>query len=256
MPLMRAVRYILSIPSNLNMIIGSSLGYFYFSGLTLFALEFVKGHYQASQAEAEFVLFLLVIASIVGTVIGGRLTDSMLRRGSLKARVWVPSVCYIGAAVFLIPAFVSTQIFGSAIWFVMIGAALLAAANPPIQAARLDIMPAELWGRAESTRTFIRSLAQAIAPVLFGGLTSLIAGFYPKQSPIGTHVSATTVNQSHGLEITFLIMLVTLVAAGILMAKARLTYASDVATAAASEQEIQARQQSARVVPAPAVRPA
>lgn len=238
--LVPAVRYILSIPSNLKMIIGSSMGYFYFAGLTTFALEFVKGHYHASQAEAELVLALLVVASIVGTLVGGRLTDQMLRRGSLKARVWVPALCYIGAAVSLIPAFVETKIFGSAIWFVMIGAALLSAANPPIQAARLDIMPAGLWGRAESTRTFIRSLIQALAPLIFGGLTELIAGFYPKVSPIGTHAHAATPPTAHGLEITFLILLGTLVAAGILLARARVTYPSDVATAEASEDWLRA----------------
>lgn len=236
MPLFRAVRYILSIPSNLMMIVGSSLGYFYFAGLTTFGLEFVKGHYAASQAEAELVLALLVIASIVGTLIGGRVTDRMLKGGALNARVWIPAICYIGAALFLIPGFVETSI-GSAIWFVMIGAALLAAANPPVQAARLDIMPAGLWGRAESTRTFVRSLIQALAPLVFGGLTSLIAGFYPRQSPIGTHAGPATAPQAHGLQITFLIMLVSLVGAGVLLVRARLTYESDVATAAASEEQ-------------------
>lgn len=236
MPLVRAVRYILSIPSNLMMIIGSSLGYFYFAGLTTFALEFVKGHYKADQAEAELVLALLVIASIIGTLAGGRVTDLMLRRGLLKARVWVPAGCYIAAAAFMIPAFVQTKIFGSAIWLVMVGAALLSAANPPVQAARLDIMPAGLWGRAESTRTFIRSLIQALAPLIFGGLTELIAGFFPKQSPIGTHATPAPTPTAHGLEITFLILLGTLVAAGVLLARARVTYASDVATAAASEE--------------------
>ena len=59
------------------------------------------------------------------------------------------------------------------------GAAFLAAANPPIQAARLDIMPAGLWGRAESTRTLIRSLIQALAPLVFGGLAAAVHGFLP-----------------------------------------------------------------------------
>jgi MFS family permease len=184
-------------------------------------------------------LALLVIASIIGTLVGGRLTDVMLRRGSLRARVWFPAGCYIGAAVFLIPGFVEKHI-GSALWFVMIGAALLAAANPPIQAARLDIMPAGLWGRAESVRTFIRSVIQALAPLVFGGIAQLITGFFPSQSPIGTHVRPPSVHEANGFEITFLIMLVSLIAAGILLARARLTYASDVATAAASEESAKA----------------
>jgi MFS family permease len=253
LPLLRAVRYILSIPSNLMMIIGSSFGYFYFAGLTTFALLFVKGHYNASQAEAELVLALLVIASIIGTLVGGRMTDLMVRRGSLTARVWVPAVCYIAAAVFLVPGFVETSI-GSAVWLVMIGAALLAAANPPIQAARLDIMPAGLWGRAESTRTFIRSVIQALAPLVFGGLAQLIAGFFPSQAPIGTHPHRPSASTANGLEITFLIMLASLIAAGILLARARLTYASDVATAAASEERDRARG-SARAAAVAAVRP-
>jgi MFS family permease len=235
------------------MILGSSLGYFYFAGLTSFALLFVRGHYKAGQAEAELVLALLVIASIIGTLVGGRLTDLMLRRGSLKARVWVPAVCYIGAALFLIPGFVESSI-SSALWLVMIGAALLAAANPPVQAARLDIMPAGLWGRAESTRTFIRSVIQALAPLVFGGLAQLFTGFFPTQAPIGTHPLPPSVHEANGFQITFLIMLVTLIAAGVLMARARATYASDVATAAASEERARTAG-SQRVSPAATPQP-
>ncbi len=33
------------IPSNVMMILGSSLGYFYFAGLSTFAVQFVVGHY-------------------------------------------------------------------------------------------------------------------------------------------------------------------------------------------------------------------
>jgi hypothetical protein len=244
--IVRAIRYILSIPSNFLMIIGSSLGYFYFAGLQTFALLFVKGHYHASQATAELVLALLVVGAVVGTLVGGRVSDVMLERGKLTARVLVPAVCYLGAVAFLIPGFVSTKLT-PALWFDVAGAALISAANPPIQAARLDIMPAGLWGRAESTRTFIRSLAQAIAPLLFGGVASLIAGFVPHQAPIGTHPSAPSSSAATGLEITFLIMLVSLAAAGVLIAKARATYASDVATAAAS-------QDGSEPLPAPALR--
>src|SRR5207244_13362790 len=59
-----AVRYILSIPTNILMIISSSLGYFYFAGLSTFALLFVRGHYHASPAEAELVLALLVAGAM------------------------------------------------------------------------------------------------------------------------------------------------------------------------------------------------
>ena len=98
----------------------------------------------------------------------------------------VPAVCCDRGSGVLIPGFVSSGLT-PAIWFDVAGAALISAANPPLQAARLDIVPAGLWGRAESVRTFIRSIAQGLAPLIFGGIASLVAGFVPTQAPIGTH---------------------------------------------------------------------
>jgi MFS family permease len=234
MPLARSLRYIFSVPSNALMIVGSSLGYFYFAGLQTFALLFLKGHYHASQATAELVLALLVGGAAIGTVAGGHVSDRMLERGNLAARVWFPGACYIAAAVVLIPAIVGTRL-GTAVWFTIGGAALIEAANPPIQAARLDVMPSGLWGRASSALTVVRSLAQAAAPLAFGGVSDLVAGIVPQQAPIGTHPHAPSSSAATGLEVSFLIMLAALVAGGLILFRARTTFASDVATAAASE---------------------
>jgi sugar phosphate permease len=217
------------------MIISSSLGYFFFSGLSTFALLFVRGHFHASQATAELVLGLLVAGAMVGTLVSGRVTDQMLRRGHLEVRVWVPALCYLGAAALLIPGILGSHLM-PAVWFDVAGASLLAAANPPLDAARLDIMPAGLWGRAESTRTVLRSLAQALAPLVFGGLADLIAGIAPAQAPIGTHPGIISPGAARGLQISFLLMLGTLAAAGVFLLRARYTYPRDVATAAASNQ--------------------
>jgi MFS family permease len=234
MSLWRSVRYIASIPSNVLMIVGSSLGYFFFAGLQTFALLFVKGHYHASQVKAELVLALLVVGAVLGTLVGGRLPDLLLRRGDIGARVWFPGVCYIGAAAFFVPGLLVSDI-SPAIWFDVAGAALIFAANPPLQAARLDVVPSGLWGRAQSALTCVRSLAQAAAPLVFGGVSVLVAGIVPSQAPIGTRPHAPSSTTSTALEITFLIMLLTLAGAGALLFRARTTFASDIATAAASE---------------------
>jgi len=231
----RAVRYILSIPTNVLLIASSALGYFFFSGLSTFALLFVRAHYRASQATAELVLGLLVAGAMIGTLVSGRVTDAMLRRGYLEVRVWVPALCYLGAAALLIPGILGGHLT-PAIWFDIGGASLLSAANPPLDAARLDIMPAGLWGRAESTRTVLRSLAQALASLVFGGLADLIAGIAPEQAPIGTHPGVISPGAARGLEISFLVLVSTLAAAGIFLLRARYTYPTDVATAAASHQ--------------------
>jgi MFS family permease len=234
MNLRDAVKYLLRIPTNTLLIISSSLGYYFFAGLQTFAIVFMRGHYHASQATATLVLGLLVIGSLLGTLISGPLTDLLVRRGRLEARVWVPAICYLGAGAMLIPGLLSGSL-STAMWFDFFGAALISAANPPLDAARLDIMPSGLWGRAESTRTFLRSLAQALAPLLFGAVADTVAGFAPEQAPVGTHthqvVSAAT---GTGLQVSFLIMLISLIAAGVFLVRARATYPHDVATAGAA----------------------
>jgi len=97
-------------------------------------------------------------------------------------------------------------------------------------------------------------LAGPFAPLVFGGLAQLFTGFFPRQAPIGTHPLPPSVHEANGFQITFLIMLVTLIAAGILMGRARATYASDVATAAASEERDRSRR-SARLARAAAAQP-
>jgi MFS family permease len=234
MSLTDSIRYIMRIPTNVLLIISSSLGYFFFAGLETFAVVFVRGHFQVNQATATLVLGVLVIGAVVGTLLSGPLTDLLTKNGHLSSRVWVPAICNIAAGIVLIPGFLTSSLI-TALPFCFFGTALISAANPPLDAARLDIMPPGLWGRAESVRTFLRSIAQAVAPLLFGGVSDLIAGFEPQKAPIGTHtqgpVSTATGN---GLQITFLIMIVSLLAAGWFLWKARTSYASDVATAGAS----------------------
>jgi MFS family permease len=234
MSLIDSVRYILRIPTNVLLIISSSLGYYFFAGLETFAVVFVRGHFQASQATATLVLGVLVIGAVVGTLLSGPLTDLLTRMGHLGARVWVPAICNIAAGLVLIPGILTSSLV-TALPFCFAGTALISAANPPLDAARLDIMPPGLWGRAESVRTFLRSIAQALAPLLFGGVSDLIAGFEPQKAPIGTHTAGpVSTATGNGLQITFLIMLVSLLAAGWFLWRARHTYPVDVATAGAS----------------------
>src|SRR5436305_1492656 len=61
------------------------------------------------------------------------------------------------------------------------------AASRPIDAERLDIVPPGEWGRAGSTRTFLRSLTWGLAPLLFGAVADVVAGCVPAQAAIGTH---------------------------------------------------------------------
>jgi MFS family permease len=233
MPIGRALRYILSIPSNVMLIFGSSLGYFFFAGLQIYALPFMEGHYKVGQVHAELVLVMLVFGALFGTLLSGRISDALVRRGFVESRVLIPSACYLGAVALLIPGILSSSL-SSALWLDVGGAALLSAANAPLDAARLDIIPPRLWGRAESARQFLRSVAQASAPLIFAGIAELVEGIDPQQAPIGSHSHhKVAANVGTGLEFSFLIMLVSLAAAGVFLARARHRYSIDIATAAA-----------------------
>jgi predicted MFS family arabinose efflux permease len=230
-----AARYVLRIPSNRVLIASSALGYFFLAGLRTFALLFARGHFGLSQGVVSLLLIVIGAGAIAGTVLGGRLTDRLIRRRITDARLVVAGVAFVGAAVAFVPGLVSSSVVLS-LPILVVAAALLSAPNPALDAARLDIVPSRLWGRAESVRTFARTLLEAAAPLLFGFVSSLVGG-------AGASVGA-GVNASHqavspaaarGLEYTFLIMLVPLAASGAILLRSRSTYLRDITTAAASE---------------------
>lgn len=148
---------------------------------------------------------------------GGRVGDRLLRRGRPNGRVIAAITAYFAAAALLVPGVLTTAL-AVALPLYTVAAGCLGAANPPLDAARLDIMPAGLWGRAEAVRTVLRSGADASAPLLFGFTADRLAGGGPA-----------------GLEYTFLLMLAPMVLGGIIGTRALRTYPRDVATAAASD---------------------
>jgi MFS family permease len=217
MGILAATRYILRIRTNVILIIASACGYFYLSGVQTFGVEFARQQYGVNQALANLLLLLLGGAAVVGVLTSGRLSDRLLHRGVLSARVAVTAVAAAAATVLFIPPLLARQVRSALPW--LLGAAfMLSAQNPPIDAARLDIMPPLLWGRAEGVRTALRTGCQALAPLMFGVLSDHLFG-----------------GGRAGLQWTFLVALAPLAANAFLLFRAMRTYPGDVATAAASQ---------------------
>jgi hypothetical protein len=147
-----AVRYVLRVRTNLVIIIVSALGYFFFSGLRSFAIIFTTEHYRIPQSVASPLILVVGLGALAEVYLGGRTADRLLARGYLNARVLVSSVSFLAITVFFAPGVASTSI-AVALPLLTVGAALLAAVNPPLDAARLDIIHPALWGRAEGVRT-------------------------------------------------------------------------------------------------------
>jgi predicted MFS family arabinose efflux permease len=216
--LWQSLRYLIGIPTIRLLIVASSVGYFFFAGLRTFAVIFVEQWYHQDQSAVSGLIVVIGVGALAGVLLGGRLTDRALNRGAITARVTVPAIAYTGAAVLFVPGLFSQAIL-VALPLYLVAAAVLSAANPPLDAARLDVVPAGMWGRAESLRTVLRFAAEAVAPTTFG----LVAD--------GLGHGRTGV----GLRDAFLVMLLPLLGNGVLVWVARRSYPRDVATASACD---------------------
>lgn len=234
MTLWQAVAYVLRVRTNVILIIAGSLGYFFFAGLSTFAVVYLHGRYHMGQASATAVLFVVAAGALVGLVVIGRSGDMLLRRGRIDGRILVGVVGYCAAAVLLVPAFVAPWLLVSVPLFV-VAAACIAAPNPSMDAARLDVVPPPLWGRAEGVRTLVRQAFQALAPFLFGSVSELLSGGRAPAAGIDGKYAPVTHAQAEGLRLTFLVMLVPLLVSGLVLLRARSSYPVDVASAASSD---------------------
>ena len=211
-----AARYVLSVKTNIFLIASSACGYYFLAGVQTFGSEFAKEQYSINQALANLLLLVIGAGAVAGVLAGGWVGDALLRRGRLNARVTTAAVTATATLVLFVPALLTRSVV-TAVPYLMAAVLFLSAQNPPLDAARLDIMPPLLWGRAESVRTLARSLAQALAPLLFGAVSDHVFG-----------------GGRSGLQWTFIVMLVPLAASAVFLFRARRTYPLDVANAAAA----------------------
>jgi MFS family permease len=216
MGLIAATRYILSIRTNIVLIVSSACGYYFLAGVQTFGVEFVTHQYGIAQVLGTLVLLVVGAGAVVGVLAGGSIGDRLLRRGHLNGRILVSAISATAAVLLFVPA-IFTRSAITALPYITLAALALSAQNPPLDAARLDIMVPLLWGRAEGVRTFLRTMAQALAPLLFGAVSDHVFG-----------------GGRSGLQWTFAVMLVPLAASAWLLYRALGTYPRDVATAAAS----------------------
>ncbi|HUC14765.1 MAG TPA: hypothetical protein VMS00_09970, partial [Acidimicrobiales bacterium] len=231
-----ASTYVLRIPSNLVLIAASVLGYFFLAGLRSFAVLFAESHYQISQAAVSLVFIPVGVGAALGTLVGGRLVDRLIRGGKIDARITVSAVAFFGAAVLFLPGLLSAVLLVS-IPLYALAAACLTAPNPALDAARLDVVPSRLWGRGEAVRTFSELVLEAFAPLIFGYVSVQFGGPGANLAPaVGVKAAApVSAAQGRGLEYTFIVMLVPLLAAGLLLLVSRRQYLRDVATADVSD---------------------
>ncbi len=210
--------------------VGSSFGYFFFTGLSTFGVALLCGRFQIGQAVATLLIYVLGVGALIGVLSTGRIADWLTARGHISARMVVGGAAFLAAAVFILPTLL-THSLPLALVFAFLAGIALGGVNPPLNAARLDIVHSRLWGTAEAVRTTLVSISTGLAPLVFGIVSTQLGGSTADANAGGVSPSAAT-----ALNHTFLIMLVSLViAAALILCVARRTYPRDVATAMASE---------------------
>jgi predicted MFS family arabinose efflux permease len=217
-----AVRYLLRIPTYRLLIIASSLGYYFFAGARAFGMIYLTHHYHLPRSTVTALAIIVGIGALAGIYAGAKLSDRLLRRGWISARIVVPGAALLLAAVLVAPAVWTANVILGVV-LLTCGTAALAAANPPIDAARLDVVPSGLWGRGESGRMALRGTLEGGAPLLFGVMSDVFGG------------------GANGLEWTFLIMLIPVIVASAFAIPASRTYPRDVASADASMRSLRRR---------------
>jgi predicted MFS family arabinose efflux permease len=215
----KALRTILTIRTNLALILASSLAYYLFAGVRAFGVDYATGHYGLRQGIATILIVVVGLGGLVGVIAGGRLADRLLAAGFQDARMVVPAVALIAAGLVFVPAVITTSAL-VAMPLLMVAAAFVGVSSPPSDAARLDVVPSALWGRAEGARTIVRTGLEGVAPLAFGAVAQHVFGS----------------KSSSGLEPTFLVMLVPLGIGSAVLLLARGRYVADRDRAAEDDQ--------------------
>lgn len=209
-PLGLMLRTLVTIKTNLIVLVADSIGNFFYAGAASFAVLFISERYDMSNGEVDAIAPVLAIGVIAGILAGGRLGDRLTRSRGGEERVVVAAACQLVAAVLFAVALLGSSVYTAGI-FLALGAAVLGGAGPCLDAVRIDIVPAGMRGRAEAARGLLLLGSGALGPVTFGLVATAFGG------------------QSGGLALrdAFMVMLAPLGAAALVLFAAVRPYGAD-----------------------------
>lgn len=205
---------LLRIRTNLVVLAADSIGNFFFAGVTSFAVLFVTERFSMSTATVDALAPLIAVGVIAGILAGGRLGDRWSRRAGGSSRLKVASVSQLLATALFACALLSGTIAVAGV-FLALGAGVLGAAGPCLDAVRVDIVTPDVRGRAEAARGLLTLVSSTLGPITFGLVATAFGG------------------KGDGLALrdAFLVMLIPLASAGLLLLAGVRPYAGDAAAA-------------------------
>jgi MFS family permease len=205
------------IPTNVVVLISDSLGNFFFAGVASFSVLFITERYGMSNALVDALAPAFAVGVIAGIIAGGRLGDRLTRGAGGGRRLLVASTCQLVATAIFAAALLSGSVVAAGV-LLFFGASILGGAGPCLDAVRLDIVGANIRGRAEAARGLLTLASSALGPVTFGLVATAL-----------THGRR---SEGWALRDSFLVMLLPLAAGAIILLAARRLYGADAAAAA------------------------
>jgi predicted MFS family arabinose efflux permease len=142
------------------------------SALQLWGPAYFKRTFHLSGTKVGVLTPLLGAGSFIGIIAGGFIADRLLRRGVLRARIWVSVVGYGGAGVAFLLAF-STSSLAIAAPMLAIASTLLTLPTGPSYALMMDATPTHLREEASAVADVIMYVNAIGAPIV-GGISTLL----------------------------------------------------------------------------------
>lgn len=169
------LRLLVTIRTNLVVLIADSIGNFFYAGAASFAVLFISERYRMSNASVDALAPLLAAGVIAGILVGGRVGDRLTKRSGGGRRVVMAAGCQLVATVFFAAALLSSSVLVAAS-VLFVGSSILGGAGPCLDAVRVDIIPPGMRGRAEAARGLLMLGSAALGPVTFGLVATAFGG--------------------------------------------------------------------------------
>ncbi len=213
-PLPAVLRSLLRIRTNVVVLVADSIGNFFYAGVASFAVLYVTSRYGFTTAFVDALAPAIAAGVIAGILVGGRVGDRLARGGTGERRLLVASGSQLASTALFGASLLSGSVVTAAL-LLGLGATVLGAAGPCLDAVRVDIVAPQVRGRAEAARGLLTLVSSALGPVTFGLVSTAFGG------------------KGHGLALrdAFLVMLFPLAAGAVTLLAARRSYRADAAAA-------------------------
>jgi sugar phosphate permease len=162
-----AVRAVLSIPTARVMLVAAAIGEFVFSGIGAWAATFFRRYHGLDAQQSGLVNIVILVGVLVGAYVGSGLGDRMFARRNLRGRVLLGASCFSLSFAMGVPAFWVDSTVLSVALLTLFGFFLYIPV-PGLWAMWLDIIPANLRGRAAGIAVLARTGLSSLAPAAFG----------------------------------------------------------------------------------------